>query len=79
MVGVTVDGGMCRRPGPSLSGMEGFVDVGRRSEGISSPGNTRCIVILIGFGRVVGIIDPLVHFVRMMMISPTYLEFRISR
>lgn len=55
MVGVIVEGGMCRRPGPSFKGMEGLVDVGRRSEGISSPGNTSCVaIIVIAACRVIG-------------------------
>lgn len=40
-----VDGGMCRRPGPSFRGNDELSDVGRRSEGISSPGNTSCVAI----------------------------------
>jgi hypothetical protein len=40
-----VDGGMCRRPGPSFRGNDGLGDVGRRSEGISSPGSTSCVAI----------------------------------
>lgn len=58
MVGVMVEGGICRRPGPSFRGMEGFGDVGRRSEGISSPGNTSRVAIKTVYCVSVVAIDP---------------------
>ena len=39
-VGVIVAGGACRKPGPSLSAVEGFEGAGRILEEISSPGKT---------------------------------------
>ena len=44
-MGVIVDGGMCRRPGPNFRGIEGFVEVGRSSEEISSPGKTTFVAM----------------------------------
>ena len=41
-----VDGGVWRRPGPSLSGRDGLDGMGRTSEGMSSPGSTKvCVAI----------------------------------
>lgn len=36
-----VDGGVWRRPGPSLSAREGLEGMGRTWEGMTSPGSTR--------------------------------------
>jgi len=58
MAGVIVDGGMCRRPGPSFRGIDGLGDVGRRSEGISSPGNTSCVAIAMVVCELGAAIDP---------------------
>lgn len=40
IVGVIVAGGVCRRPGPSLRGIEGLDGVGKSSAEMSSPGKT---------------------------------------
>lgn len=45
---VTVEGGVCRRPGPSLSGAEGLGGIGSTSSDRISPGITKVWVILIG-------------------------------
>ena len=43
---VMVDGGVWRRPGPSLSGSDGLEGMGRTSGGMTSPGNTNvCVAI----------------------------------
>ena len=43
---VMVEGGRCRKPGPSLSGIEGLEGIGRTSEEIVSPGRTRVSVAM---------------------------------
>ena len=45
-VGVIVDGGTCRRPGPSLSGTEVFDGTGSTSAEIVSPGSTRVTIVI---------------------------------
>ena len=45
-VGVIVDGGTCRKPGPSLSGAEGFDGTGSVPGEITSPGSTRVAIVV---------------------------------
>ena len=48
IVGVMVEGGTCRSPGPNLRGTEGLEGIGRMSEESSSPGRTNvCVAILL--------------------------------
>ena len=43
---VMVDGGVWRRPGPSLSARDGLDGIGRTSEEMASPGSTSvCVAI----------------------------------
>lgn len=42
----TVDGGACRRPGPSLIGMEELGESGSASNEMLSPGRTKVIMII---------------------------------
>lgn len=44
---VMVEGGVCRRPGPSLRGMEGMEGIGRTSDEMVSPGRTTWSVIVL--------------------------------
>jgi hypothetical protein len=46
MVVTTVEGGMCRSPGPSFNVLRFPVPVGRMCAGISSPGRTSVAIIL---------------------------------
>jgi hypothetical protein len=46
MVVTTVDGGMCRSPGPSFNVLRFPVPVGRICAGISSPGRTSVAIII---------------------------------
>jgi len=59
-MGVIVDGGICRRPGPSFMGIEGLEDVGRASAEISSPGRT-IVCVSIMLVRSVAAIGPLLN------------------
>ena len=45
---VMVDGGVWRRPGPSLSARDGLDGMGRSSGGMTSPGSTIVCVVAIG-------------------------------
>ena len=45
---VMVDGGVCRRPGPSLSARDGLEGIGRMSGEMVSPGSMIvCVVVMI--------------------------------
>ena len=48
-MGAIVEGGRYRRPGPNLRGTEGLDEIGKTSDGISSPGNTTVCVAIPGF------------------------------
>ena len=43
---VMVDGGVCRRPGPSLSARDGLEGMGRMSGEMVSPGSMTCCVVV---------------------------------
>jgi hypothetical protein len=47
MVVTTVEGGMCRRPGPSFNVFRFPVPVGSAWDGISSPGSTSVAIVAI--------------------------------